>query len=199
MIVGIIDIKIGNVYSLYSCVKRIYKKCIIVNKKDLISKCDKIIFPGQGNHINLKKNYVNTEFMIELKKNINKKYFLGICLGSQMFFCNNNESKSNGLCIFNGDILKFLNNFKNFKNPYIGWNRVIIKKRSRILNGIKNNSLFYFSNSYFSKINNNTFCYSINGSKFGSLYIKNNIFLTQFHPEKSHINGLKLIKNFIKL
>ncbi|XAO72491.1 MAG: imidazole glycerol phosphate synthase subunit HisH [Candidatus Vidania fulgoroideorum] len=203
MIIGIININIGNIFSLYSTISKIIErndKCIIIKKKKNIKKCDKLIFPGQGNIKTIKTNLKNIEFLIEIKKAIINKQFLGICLGSQLSFCFNKEGNFNGLCYIKNKIKKFNCKYKKeFKVPFIGWNSIqLTKKKNSLTKNIKNKSLYYFSHSYYSPINKHTIAYSYNYIKFGCIYSYKNLNLTQFHPEKSGKCGNKLIENFIK-
>lgn len=201
MKVGIVNLHLGNIYSLYSCLIKITdkKNCFFLNNIKEISKCDKLIFPGQGDMKKVKENYKNIDFLIKIKEFIKKKPFLGICLGSQLLFKKNYESNTNGLCLFDKDVLFFSKNLNNFKIPFIGWNKVFVNRYNYILNGIKKSSYFYFSHSYYTDVNNNTLCYSYSKKKIGVLYSKKNIYLTQFHPEKSSFCGIKILNNFLKI
>lgn len=196
MTIGILDIGIGNIYSVITSINKISNcNIILINNYKLFKYCDKIIFPGQGNCYNLKKNIKNNEIFYYLKKNIfNGKHFMGICLGSQIIFNFNKEANINGIGYFNNKI----NKLKNCGNvPCIGWCQTEIIKKNFLLEGIKKKSFFYHSHSYYNKISKHSLgmVYYINF--FSSIYFKKNILLTQFHPEKSGINGLKIIKNFI--
>lgn len=195
----IIDFKLSNLYSIYNALKKIsFTPKIIDNKKD-VAKADLIILPGTGSFVKAMENIEKMELSNILKKHIKcGKPFLGICLGFQLLFNSSNEiRKKNGLKIFKSDV-KPLEKSKICKTN-IGWNKVFpIKKKL-----LKNPDFFYFVHSYFvdikkseKKIINSYFKYK--NRKVCSSIMQNNIIATQFHPEKSGVNGLKLLKQYIK-
>ncbi|WP_339045028.1 imidazole glycerol phosphate synthase subunit HisH [Candidatus Zinderia endosymbiont of Aphrophora alni] len=206
----IINYGSGNVYSVANAISNIDKNINIKISKNIkeIRTADKIILPGQGAISNcmklLKKNDLHKE-IIDFAK---KKPLLGICVGEQMLFDwseENNFTKCLG--ILSGGVIRF--KFKKnlyqknkliFKIPHIGWNTVIQKKKHFLWKNIKQNSYFYFVHSYYVKANNNSDIIgeTFYGKKFICAVVKNNIFGTQFHPEKSSFSGLQLYKNFIK-
>ena len=164
-----------------------------------------MVLPGQGsfkscikalNSVNGLVNCLN-EFAI-----INKKPLLGICIGFQMFAdIGYEETETKGLGWIPGKVLKIDNQNGKYKLPHIGWNQINIVKDSKIFKDIKNNSHMYFVHSYElvpedKKVISATTEYS---SNIVCSIEKENIFGTQFHPEKSDKIGLKIINNFINL
>ena len=170
-----------------------------------IKSSDKVVLPGQGsfkscvnalNKIDGLSNSLN-EFAISLKKPL-----LGICVGLQMFAdISYEETETKGLSWISGKVLRIDNQNGKFKLPHIGWNQINIVKDSKIFKDIENNSHMYFVHSYEfvpndKKVISATTDYS---TKVVCSVEKENIFGTQFHPEKSDKFGLKIIDNFISL
>jgi glutamine amidotransferase len=170
-----------------------------------IKSSDKIVLPGQGsfkscvdalNKINGLTDSLN-EFVIN-----NKKPLLGICVGLQMFAdIGYEETETKGLGWISGKVSKIDNQDGKFKLPHIGWNQINIVKDSKIFQNIENNSHMYFVHSYeFVPNEKNVISATIDySSNIVCSVEKENIFGTQFHPEKSDKTGLKIINNFISL
>ncbi len=194
--IGIIDYNAGNLRSIEKAIELYDKAIITKNEEDLLS-CDKVVLPGVGNFGTAMKNLsplVNTINTI-----ISEKIpFLGICLGMQVLF-NESEEKEGikGLGLIKGKVIRF----KNVeKLPHMGWNNVKIVNDCPLFEGILDNSYFYFVHSYY--VNPDENCVvgkTTYGLEFPSVVNKDNIFATQFHPEKSGKIGLKLIENFVEL
>ena len=194
--IGIIDYNAGNLRSIQKAVE-LYDKAIITNNSEELLACDKIILPGVGNFGSAMEN------LSKLKETIykiidDKVPFLGICLGMQVLFEESEEKKGiKGLGIIKGNVVKF----KDVeKLPHMGWNNVKIVKDCPLFENIKDNSHFYFVHSY--HINPAEDCVvgkTEYGIEFPSVINKDNVYATQFHPEKSGKIGLKIIENFIEL
>jgi glutamine amidotransferase len=188
-----------------------WKKILNDNKLEFVlssnknldkKKIKKIIFPGVGNFgkviDNIKKNKLD-HLLLELLLNEKIKY-LGVCVGMQILFENSEESNIKGLGIIKGSVKKL--NFKNLTSTHNGWNNIsIINKNSKIINNIDQKKDFYFNHSYFCDVENKANIIStLKGNKRISTIIEQkNIYGTQFHPEKSHTEGLKLIKSFLSI
>jgi glutamine amidotransferase len=208
MKVTIVDYSSGNISSVINSFKEVAQnKATIEVTSDLnkIKSSDKIVLPGQGsfkscvdalNKISGLNDTLN-EFVIA-----NKKPLLGICVGLQMFAdVGYEETETKGLGWISGKVSKIDNQNGKFKLPHIGWNQINILKDSKILNEVENNSHMYFVHSYEfipsdNKVISATTDYS---TKVVCSVEKENIFGTQFHPEKSDKTGLKIINNFINL
>tara|TARA_Y100000768_G_scaffold248099_1_gene188285 strand:+ start:2969 stop:3580 length:612 start_codon:yes stop_codon:yes gene_type:complete len=199
--IAIIDYGAGNTASLINAIEYLNFQPVILKEPNEQS-FSHIILPGVGAFGKLSENLKKfgfDEFLSENKKKGN--FILGICIGMQLLFKSSDEGKSqNGLGFINGNFELF--NIKDFKLPipHVGFNRVE-HKNSMIWNNIKNNSSFYFIHSYrIKKIEDNC---EIATSKYGEEFIcyveKDNIFGSQFHPEKSHKNGLQFLNNFLNL
>ena len=208
MNVTIVDYNSGNISSVINSFKEVAKEKIkieVSSNLDKIKSSDKIVLPGQGSFkscvdaLNSIDGLVDTlnEFTI-----INKKPLLGICVGLQMFAdVGYEETETKGLGWISGKVSKIDNQNGKFKLPHIGWNELNIVKDSQIFKDIKDKSHMYFVHSYEfipedKDVISATTDYS---SNIVCSVEKENIFGTQFHPEKSDKEGLKLIDNFINL
>jgi len=204
----IVDYNSGNISSVINSFKEVAKdnvKIEVTSDLDQIKSSDKIVLPGQGsfkscvdalNKINGLKDTLN-EFIFT-----NKKPLLGICVGLQMFAdIDYEENETKGLGWISAKVSKINNQDGKYKLPHIGWNQINIVKQSKIFDGIKNNSHMYFVHSYeFIPDDKNVITSTTDySSKIVCSVQKENIFGTQFHPEKSDKIGLKMIKNFIDL
>ena len=166
---------------------------------------DKVVFPGQGAIGHCMKNLQEKKLDDVIKQCIKNKPFLGICLGLQSLMEHSDEDGgTKGLGIMSGNVIRFPNNAKDEKNnvykiPAMGWNQVYQTKKHPLWNGIDEGSRFYFVHSYYVKMNDDS---DIAGStdyicRYTSAASRNNVFATQFHPEKSQQAGLTLLKNFL--
>ena len=208
MNVTIVDYNSGNISSVINSFKEIAQdKVNIEVTPDLnkIKSSDKLVLPGQGsfkscvdalNKIDGLTDTLN-EFAIT-----NKKPILGICVGLQMFAdMGYEEIETKGLGWISGKVSKIDNQNGKFKLPHIGWNQINIIKDSNIFRGVENKSHMYFVHSYeFIPEDKNVISATTDySSNIVCSIEKENIFGTQFHPEKSDKIGLKIIKNFISL
>ena len=208
MKVTIVDYSSGNISSVINSFKEVAQnKATIEVTSDLnkIKSSDKIVLPGQGsfkscvdalNKISGLNDTLN-EFVI-----VNKKPLLGICVGLQMFAdVGYEETETKGLGWISGKVSKIDNQNGKFKLPHIGWNQINILKDSKIFKQVENNSHMYFVHSYeFMPTDNKVISATTDYStKVVCSVEKENIFGTQFHPEKSDKTGLKIINNFINL
>ncbi len=208
MNVTIVDYNSGNISSVINSFKEVAKdKVTIKVTADLknIKSSDKVVLPGQGsfkscidalNNINGLVDTLN-EFAID-----NKKPLLGICVGLQMFAdVGYEETETKGLGWISGKVSKINNENGKYKLPHIGWNQINIVKDSKIYKDIENNSHMYFVHSYeFIPEDKNVISATTDySSKIVCSIEKENIFGTQFHPEKSDKMGLRIVENFITL
>ncbi|MCM8819460.1 MAG: imidazole glycerol phosphate synthase subunit HisH [Candidatus Omnitrophica bacterium] len=200
----IIDYGMGNLRSVKKAIEFLGKDAKVTDNSKFIKVAKKIILPGVGHFgkavLELKRRKI---FDVLIKKITEGIPFLGICLGMQIVFEKSQEAKNTkGLGLIKGEVRKF--NLKNLIVPHMGWNNVsVIKKtkKTKIFEGIKNNSFFYFAHSYYCLPEEKDVIVAITDYKikFCSVINKKNIWAVQFHPEKSQNVGLKLLKNFIDL
>ena len=208
MNVTIVDYNSGNISSVINSFKEVAKEKVnieVTSDLNKIKNSDKIVLPGQGSFkscidaLNGISDLVDTlnEFAIN-----NKKPLLGICVGLQMFAdIGYEDAETKGLGWISGKVSKIDNQNGKYKLPHIGWNQLNIVKNSKIFKDIDNNSHMYFVHSYElipedKNVISATTAYS---SNIVCAIEKENIFGTQFHPEKSDKIGLKIIDNFINL
>tara|TARA_E500000178_G_scaffold37484_1_gene33754 strand:- start:2670 stop:3296 length:627 start_codon:yes stop_codon:yes gene_type:complete len=208
MNVTIVDYKSGNISSVINSFKEVAKDKVnieVTSDLNKIKSSDKIVLPGQGSF----KSCVEALNKIKgLRDTLNeiiindKKPLLGICVGLQMFAdVGYEETETKGLGWISGKVSKIDNQNGKFKLPHIGWNQINIVKDSKIFRDIENNSHMYFVHSYefIPKDKNVILATTDYSSNIVCSVEKENIFGTQFHPEKSDKSGLKIIDNFINL
>lgn len=204
--IAVVDYGMGNLRSVAKALERLGVKSIITSHKKDFLKADKIILPGVG-YFSTGMNNLKDYGLLEI---INKRVLedkipiLGICLGMQLFSEWGEEGDAKGLGWIKGKTIRFdfQKKYINLRIPHIGWNSLYsIKKKNYLLEDISNDTQFYFVHSYHVNCDdkNDVMATSSYGYEFTSVINKNNIYGTQFHPEKSHKTGLKLLKNFIKL
>ena len=195
----IVDYKMGNLPNVKRAVELFTKDVVISSDVEEIKKADKIILPGVGAFGDAIRNIESMGLRDAIVEASNTKPFMGICLGMQLMFEKSEEDLTvEGLGIIKGRVEKFKN--IELKVPEIGWNSVSKPKESNILNGLENNSYFYFVHSFHVVPEEEVAAGVTNyGYDFVSVIEKGNIMATQFHPEKSHDEGLKILKNFVEL
>ena len=208
MNVTIVDYQSGNISSVINSFTEVAKGKVnleVTSNIKKIKSSDKIVLPGQGSFKSCVDSLNKINGLVDTLKDfviINKKPLLGICVGLQMFAdIGYEETETKGLGWISGKVSKIDNQDGKFKLPHIGWNEINIVKDSKIFKDIENNSHMYFVHSYEfvpndKKVISATTDYS---TKVVCSVEKENIFGTQFHPEKSDKTGLKIINNFISL
>jgi glutamine amidotransferase len=199
----IIDYGMGNLRSVYNKIQRSGFKVVISDEESVLRTSSKIILPGVGHFQNGMKN-LRKKGLIEIlnTKVIEEKTpILGICLGMQLLTKYSEEGNIMGLGWLDAETVKFRLKNIQYKVPHIGWNSLEKKRESVLLAGIPVNSFYYFVHSYHVKCNDNEDILTTTdyGYSFVSSVQKENIFGTQFHPEKSHEWGEKILKNFLNL
>lgn len=199
--ITIIDYGMGNIGSICNMLKYIGAKAIVTSDKLEIERAKKLILPGVGHFDKAMCNIRELDLvqLLKYKALEDKVPILGICLGMQLMCNSSEEGAEPGLSIIDGSVKRFnLASNSNLKVPHMGWNSIKIVKESQFLNGIGDDSRFYFVHSYYVKCNNNsdTLSYTNYGHDFVSAFNYNNILGVQFHPEKSHKFGINLFKNF---
>jgi len=208
MNVTIVDYQSGNISSVINSFTEVAKDKVNLEVTSDIKKInysDKIVLPGQGSFKSCVDSLNKINGLVDTLKEFaitKKKPLLGICVGLQMFAdVGYEEAETKGLGWIPGKVTKIDNQKGKFKLPHIGWNEIEIHKESRIFKGIKNKSHMYFVHSYeFIPDNKSVISATTDyATKIVCSVEKDNLFGTQFHPEKSDKIGLKIIENFIKI
>lgn len=202
--IAIIDYGMGNLGSVKKKIDSLGVESIISSDFKEIKKSDRIILPGVG-HFSRAVKEIKKRGLWELLSDevigINKP-ILGICLGMQLMAGFSEEGNEEGFGWFDAKVIRFqIEDRKLYKVPHMGWNSLDQRKESILLNGISEASKYYFVHSYHFVSNDMSDILTITKyeAKFVSSIQKNNMFGTQFHPEKSHQSGLLLLNNFVHL
>lgn len=198
----VVDYGMGNLKSVLSAIKYVgYNNIKISNDISDIKTADKLILPGVGNFASAVKKIEELELVPHVREQVlgNKKPILGICLGMQLLGMSSSESGFNsGFGLVDGLVEKF--SLNGLKIPHVGYNQVNINKKGKLYTGLQAKPDFYFTHNYRmhsnSDIGQSECSY---GEPFIASFEVENIVGTQFHPELSQKNGLRLIQNFLEL
>lgn len=198
--VAIIDYGMGNVLSVQKALNALDVSSIITSDAREIAGCSHIILPGVGSFKQAMENLNAKNLVPVLKKEVreNKKPFLGICLGMQLLAEKGMENgETDGLGFIEGNVQAIPDN--NLPTTHIGWNNITVKNSTYFSNVQDNN--FYFVHSYCLNVKNESDVAATveYGCKLTAAVQKDNVFGTQFHPEKSQLEGLEVLKNFFTL
>ena len=186
----------ANISSVNFALKRLEAEVTFTNDPNVISNAQKVILPGVGSAATAMKRLKEFE-LIECIRNLSQPV-LGICLGMQILFEHSQEADTDLLGVVPGKLKRF-----NESNcgiiPHMGWNKVQIIERNKLLNKIPQNSYFYFVHSFFMGESENTLGISNYGENFSAVISFNNFFGCQFHPERSGGYGAQILKNFLEM
>ncbi len=190
----------GNLRSVEKGFQRIGAETTITSSPADIDDADAIVLPGVGAFRDCINNLSNLSLTEAIIKSIGKgKPYLGICLGLQVLFSESEEfGRCAGLDILKGKVVKFKFEDSGEKVPHMGWNNIKIVNRPPLLKEIPDNSFFYFVHSYYVVADDRDIIATTTdyGVTFTSMVWKDNIFATQFHPEKSQTLGLRVLSAF---
>lgn len=199
--IALVDYGMGNIRSVSKAIEAVGGEVFITQNPEEIRKAKAIVLPGVGAFRDCMSNLTELGILDTVREEILKgKPYLGICLGMQILFTESEEfGVCKGLDLIRGRVTRFKLP-QEYKIPHMGWNTVVFKKKSKLLSEISNNSYFYFVHSYYVVPEESNFVGGVTeyGLEFTSMIIYENIFATQFHPEKSQKMGLKLLSNFIQ-
>jgi imidazole glycerol-phosphate synthase subunit HisH len=193
MNIAIIDYGAGNVQSVLFALQRLGFEGHVTSNWNEIKQADKVIFPGVGQASSAMKMLRNAGLDILIPTL--KQPFLGICLGMQLMAKSSEENNTNGLGIFDVDIIKFSN---TVKVPQMGWN-TIYNLKSPLFKGIPENEYMYLVHSFYAPKCSDAIAYTDYETTYTSALQKNNFYGVQFHPEKSGKVGEQILKNFLLL
>lgn len=198
--IAIVDYGMGNLRSVEKGFKKVNIDTVVTSDPKVIDNAGAVVLPGVGAFRDCIRNLTDLSLTESIVRSIKKgKPYLGICLGLQVLFSESEEfGTCKGLDVFKGKVVKF--QFKEFegKVPHMGWNNVNIATPPPILSEIPDNSFFYFVHSFYVVPEDRGIIAATTdyGLTFTSMIWKDNIFATQFHPEKSQELGLKILKGF---
>jgi len=201
--IAVVDYDAGNIKSVEKALQHIGAEPVITRELSLIDKADKVIVPGVGAFEDAMEK-MNQYQLTEMLRDVAKRGtpILGICLGLQLFFERSDESEHDveGLGLLSGEIVRFPEK-EGFKIPHMGWNSLKINPASRLLKGIPDQAYVYFVHSYYLQAKQKedvaaTTDYIVD---VHAAVEHDNVFATQFHPEKSGETGLQILRNFVAL
>jgi imidazole glycerol-phosphate synthase subunit HisH len=201
--IAIIDYGAGNLFSVASAIKRISSADFFISSDAAkITTATHIILPGVGAFADCMNGIKSKAGLLEaLNKEVlvNKKPFLGICVGMQMLFDYGNEhGRYAGLGWIKGEVVALKP--KSLKVPHMGWNELQITQNHELLNGVNDGDDAYFVHSYHALTNDSNVIATCDyGEQINAIIAQQNIMGTQFHPEKSHKAGEKILRNFISM
>ena len=208
MKITIVDYNSGNISSVINSFSEISNDKVdigVTSDLNKIKSSDKLVLPGQGSFKSCVEALNNIKGLVDTLNEMvinSKKPLLGICVGLQMFAdIGYEEIETKGLGWISGKVSKIDNQNGKYKLPHIGWNQINIVKESQIFKNIENNSHMYFVHSYefIPEDKSVVLATTDYSSKVVCAIEKENVFGTQFHPEKSDKLGLQIINNFINL
>lgn len=205
--IAIVDYGMGNLRSVQKGLEKVGAACKIVDAAESIRSADKLVLPGVGG-FGEAIDHLRTAGLVEpIRRFIETgRPFLGICLGYQLLFDRSSEEgEHTGLGVFAGDIVRFdfsqMLEGATLKVPHMGWNQLWWDRECPLLEGLESGTYFYFVHSYYARPTdphvNRALCDY--GIRFAAMAWRDQVFATQFHPEKSQRDGLRLLANFAAL
>jgi glutamine amidotransferase len=208
--IAIVDYGMGNLRSVYQALRHAAPEAdvAIVEQPEAIRAADRIVLPGQGAMRDCMAHFHASGLQDAVMEAARNKPMLGVCVGEQMLFDWSEEGGAdgtNGLGLVPGKVVRFdlegqlQDDGSRFKVPQMGWNRVRQAQNHPIWDGVPDNAFFYFVHSYYGVPDNpaHTSGETLYGAPFTSAIARDNLFATQFHPEKSAEAGLRLYRNFV--
>lgn len=203
--ISIIDYGLGNIRAFVNVYDRLNIEVQVIKSKAEVKAATKLILPGVGSFDYAMESLNKSGMRDAIDKAVLEEHVpvLGICVGMQMLANGSDEGKLPGLGWIDGDV-KIFDEFKityKSKLPHMGWNTIETISSHPLMHGLPEQARFYFLHSYYFKCNDpdNSIAYTSYGEEFSSAVAKGNIHGVQFHPEKSHANGIQLLANFAKL
>ena len=203
-LIVVVDYGMGNLGSIKNMIKKVGGRVAISSKRKDVENADKLILAGVGAFDNAMRNVFALGLGPVLSGKVigDKTPILGICVGMQVMANKSEEGKLPGLGWIDAEVRRFRFGEENchLKIPHMGWNSIKVRKHNQLLNGLESESRFYFVHSYHlsCKDHRDELTTTSYGYDFVSSVLKENIVGVQFHPEKSHKFGMRLMKNFVK-
>lgn len=199
--IAIIDYGSGNLKSIRNGFQKIDAEVLVTRDKNELEKADALILPGVGAFGTAMVNLRKYEDIIHQHVREDKP-FLGVCLGLQVLFSESEESPGvKGLDVFSGKVVRFPETLRNdnLKIPHMGWNNLKIRRESPLLKGIGSDYMYFVHSYYVQPDDEEVVIATVDyGVEVPAVVGRDNIFATQFHPEKSGAFGLEILKNFLE-
>jgi glutamine amidotransferase len=205
--IAILDYGAGNLRSVAKAIEAVGHRPVVTSEPGEIDRADGLVVPGQGSAVDAMRNLERLGLVDPLRRYVaTGRPFLGVCLGEQIIFDSSEEGDASGrgnqpcLGLLPGTCRRLVA-ADGRKVPHMGWNSVRIRRRHPLLDGIPDNSFFYFVHSYYVDPADPALIVGETdyGVSFGSIVAAGNLFATQFHPEKSGRLGLRIYTNFVAL
>jgi glutamine amidotransferase len=205
--IAVVDYGMGNLRSVSKALEHVAPDAAVNVTADaeVISAADRVVFPGQGAMPDCMREMDARGLRPAVLEAASAKPFLGICIGLQMLFETSEEGDVPGLAVLPGRVRRFPPEAMvdevgaKLKVPHMGWNRVHQAEPHALWTGVEDDARFYFVHSYFVEAGTPELVagFSVYGFPFTCAVARDNIFAVQFHPEKSHVSGLRLLANFV--
>ncbi|MCC6611620.1 MAG: imidazole glycerol phosphate synthase subunit HisH [Burkholderiales bacterium] len=207
MKIAVVDYGMGNLRSVSKALEHVAPRAEVrvTSDPDEVSAADRVVFPGQGAMPDCMRELDSRRLRPAVHHAARNKPFLGICIGLQMLFERSDEGNVAGLAILPGAVHRFASDRmrddrgERLKVPHMGWNQVHQAEAHALWDGIADDERFYFVHSYYAEAGAPALVagFAVYGFPFTCAVSRDNIFAVQFHPEKSHTAGLKLLANFV--
>ncbi|HKB54281.1 MAG TPA: imidazole glycerol phosphate synthase subunit HisH [Ramlibacter sp.] len=207
--VAVVDYGMGNLRSVAQAVLHVSQgsgfEVVVTSKPDEVRAADRIVLPGQGAMPDCMRELADSGLRAPVLEAAASKPLFGVCVGMQMLLDRSDEGPTHGLGLVRGEVVRFdlagklQPDGSRYKVPQMGWNRVFQTQRHPIWNGVPDGSYFYFVHSYHARPSDarHSAGEADYGTRFTAAIARDNIFATQFHPEKSADQGLALYRNFL--
>lgn len=205
--IAIVDYGMGNLRSVQQALRKAAPEAdvAIVERPEGIRAADRIVLPGQGAMPDCMRCLRESGLLDSVLEAARTKPMMGVCVGEQMMFDWSAEGDTTGLGLMPGKVVRFAledrlqDDGSRFKVPQMGWNRVRQVRPHPLFEGVADNSFFYFVHSYYVVPDNSD--HSVGETEYGAVFTsavaRENLFATQFHPEKSAETGLRVYRNFV--
>ena len=200
--IGIIDYGMGNLYSIQNALKKLGVESKLVDTKEELLACDKLILPGVGAFKDCMENLKQKDLITPILEAVQEKQipFMGICLGMQALFEDSTENgQTKGLGLLKGHVVKMED--PHLRVPHMGWNQLVQNQPCALFDGRLENHYVYFVHSYYASEmdNEDLIAYAQYGNyQIPGIVAKGNVFGTQFHPEKSGEDGMRILRYFVE-
>ena len=209
-IVAVVDYGMGNLRSVSQAVMHVATDSglgvVVTSRPDVVRAAERVVLPGQGAMPDCMRELRDSGLLPAVLESAATKPLMGVCIGMQMLLERSEEGPTEGLALIGGDVRKFdlagrqQPDGSRYKVPQMGWNRVAQRRAHALWDGIPNGAWFYFVHSFYARPSDPR--HSVGeteyGASFTSAVARDNIFATQFHPEKSAEHGLRLYRNFLR-